>query len=96
VYWFANAGTPELYLASADWMERNFFRRVEVAFPVPQHPHGERIFKDLETYLADNTNSWELQVDGTYARVNVNHAPPVDSQALLLERYAGSPAPPAV
>ena len=37
VYWFENDGSPELYLASADWMERNFFRRVEIAFPVLQH-----------------------------------------------------------
>jgi polyphosphate kinase len=94
VYWFANDGAPDLYLASADWMERNFFRRVEVAFPVQQPQHHERIFKDLETYLADNTNSWELQPDGTYARVTLGDQPPVDSQALLLERYAGSPAPP--
>jgi polyphosphate kinase len=94
VYWFENAGSPELYLSSADWMERNFFRRVEIAFPVQQPQHRERIIKDLETYLMDNTNAWELQTDGTYARVNVDNTPSVDSQALLLERYGGSPAPP--
>jgi polyphosphate kinase len=94
VYWFENDGAPELYLSSADWMERNFFRRVEIAFPVLQKQHAERIIKDLETYLRDNTNAWELQSDGTYARVNVSSDPPVDSQALLLERYAGTPAPP--
>jgi polyphosphate kinase len=94
VYWFGNDGSPDLYLASADWMERNFFRRVETAFPILQPQHRERIFRDMETYLADNTNAWELQSDGTYARVNVSNTPSVDSQALLLERYAGSPAPP--
>jgi polyphosphate kinase len=94
VYWFENDGSPELYLSSADWMERNFFRRVEVAFPVLHPQHRERIIKDLETYLKDNTNAWELGSDGTYARVDVSDAPPVDSQALLLERYAGTPAPP--
>jgi len=94
VYWFENDGSPELYLASADWMERNFFRRVEVAFPVQQEPHGLRIFKDLQTYLADNSNCWELQTDGTYARVNVSNSPSVDAQAILLERYSGSPTPP--
>jgi polyphosphate kinase len=94
VYWFENDGSPELHLSSADWMERNFFRRVEIAFPVFQPRHRERITKDLETYLKDNTNAWELRSDGTYARVNVSSAPPVDSQALLLERYAGTPAPP--
>jgi polyphosphate kinase len=96
VYWFENGGAHELYLSSADWMERNFFRRVEVAYPILQPQHRERIFKDLETYLADNTNSWELQRDGTYARVNVSNVPALDSQAVLLERYAGSPAPPSL
>jgi polyphosphate kinase len=94
VYWFENDGSPELYLSSADWMERNFFRRVEIAFPVSQPRHREHITRDLETYINDNTNAWELQSDGTYARVDVSSEPPVDSQALLLERYAGTPAPP--
>jgi polyphosphate kinase len=93
VYYFENGGSLELYLSSADWMERNFFRRVEIAFPVLQPRHRERIIKDLETYLADNTNAWELQSNGAYARVNVSGDPPVDSQALLLERYAGTPSP---
>jgi polyphosphate kinase len=94
VYWFENDGSQELYLSSADWMERNFFRRVEITFPILQPQHRERIVKDLETYLMDNTNAWELQADGTYARVNVDNAPSVDSQSLLLERYAGTPSPP--
>jgi len=64
-YWFENDGAPELYLSSADWMERNFFRRVEIAFPVLHDEHRKRIFKDLETLLSDNTNAWELQADGT-------------------------------
>jgi polyphosphate kinase len=94
VYWFENGGSPELYLSSADWMERNFFRRVEIAFPVHQPQHRDRIVRDLETYLADNINAWELRADGTYARVNVDNTPSVDAQSLLLERYAGSPSPP--
>ncbi len=89
VYWFENAGEQELYLASADWMERNFFRRVEVAFPVLRQDMRDRIFKDLETYLADNTNAWELGTDGTFARVTAGNASACDAQALLLERYAG-------
>jgi polyphosphate kinase len=92
-YWFENDGAPELYLSSADWMERNFFRRVEIAFPVLHDEHRKRIFKDLETLLSDNTNAWELQADGTYARLSFNQSTPVDAQALLLERYAGLPMP---
>ncbi len=93
VYWFDNAGSPELYLSSADWMERNFFRRVEIAFPVLQPRLRERILSDLETYLSDDANAWELQADGTYTRVSPGNAPPCDAQALLLARYAGVPAP---
>src|SRR6185503_1481620 len=52
--------TSELYLASADWMERNFFRRVEIAFPVREQTHRERILRDLNFYLADNTQAWTL------------------------------------
>jgi len=93
VYWFENAGEPELYLASADWMERNFFRRVEIAFPVLRKQLRERITKDLETYLADNTNAWELRPDGTYARFAAGNASATDAQALLLEHFAGITTP---
>ena len=93
VYWFQNDGASELYLASADWMERNFFRRVEIAFPVLDAQLRERIFSDLETYLADNTNAWELRPDGSYLRVASGEGPPQDAQALLLARYAGGPTP---
>jgi polyphosphate kinase len=93
VYWFENGGEPELYLASADWMERNFFRRVEIAFPVLRKELRNRIYKDLETYLADNTNAWELRPDGTYARVAAGNASASDAQALLLEHFAGISTP---
>jgi polyphosphate kinase len=94
VYWFENAGERELYLASADWMERNFFRRVEIAFPVLKEQPRERIFKDIEIYLADNTNAWELQSDGTYRRVTAgDEVSACDAQQRLLERYAGQPGP---
>jgi polyphosphate kinase len=76
-YWFENDGSPELYLSSADWMERNFFRRVEVAFPVLHKDHRKRIFKDLET--CPTTAIWELQADNT-------KSPP----GMLLRRSAGA------
>jgi len=93
VFYFENGGEPEMYCASADWMERNFFRRVEVAFPVLRRQLRERIFKDLEIYLADTTNAWELRTDGTYARLAAGGAAASDAQAQLLERYAGVPTP---
>ncbi len=88
VYYFHNDGDEELWCASADWMERNFFRRVEVAFPVERGKLRERILRDLETWLADNTNAWLLQADGTYRRSTPGTEPPFSAQQALLERHA--------
>jgi polyphosphate kinase len=89
VYYFLNDGAEEMYCASADWMERNFFRRVEVAFPIERAKHRERIRRDLEAYLADNTQAWELRADGTYSRVARGaDADPVSAQQQLLATYA--------
>jgi polyphosphate kinase len=69
VFYFHNGGDYELYLSSADWMDRNFFRRVEIAFPIQDKKIRQRILKDgLESYLADNTEAWVLQRDGEYKR----------------------------
>ncbi|HWK75191.1 MAG TPA: polyphosphate kinase 1 [Povalibacter sp.] len=95
VYYFQNDGAPELFCASADWMERNFFRRIEVCFPLGRK-HREQILEDLETYLADNVQSWQLQADGTYERRSPGDTPAINAQATLLRRYAQateSPAP---
>lgn len=88
VYYFHNDGAPDIYCASADWMERNFFRRIEVCFPIENNAHRERILEDLETYLADNVQAWELQADGTYVRLTPGDDPPCNAQQLLLQRYA--------
>jgi polyphosphate kinase len=91
-YWFENGGASELYLSSADWMERNFFRRVEIAFPVLREQHRDRIFRDLEAYLADNVNAWELRPDSTYERVTPGTDTPREAQQMMLERYTGTPS----
>src|SRR6201986_3120778 len=57
VFYFENGGAPELYCASADWMERNFFRRVEVAFPITRDTHRVRILQDLDLCLRDNVQA---------------------------------------
>jgi polyphosphate kinase len=90
VYYFHNDGNPEIYCASADWMERNFFRRIEVSFPIERKQHRDRIIDDLETYLADNTQAWTLGPDGNYTRVVADNAPAVSAQETLLRRYADS------
>ena len=92
VYWFGNDGDPEIFCSSADWMDRNFFRRVEIAFPIRRDQHKQRISADLETCLADNTQAWVLGSDGLYRPAARGDAAPVCAQAQLLEAYtAGSP-----
>ena len=93
VFFFGNDGASELYLASADWMERNFFRRVEIAFPVREETHRDRIVRDLNSYLSDNTRAWTLGRDGHYSRCARGDDPARDAQGALLSRYAAGSAP---
>ena len=88
VYYFFNGGDDEMWCASADWMERNFFRRIEVAFPVERRKLKERVLHDLEAWLADNTNAWLLRADGSYERTRPGTDTPFSSQQVLLQRYA--------
>ena len=70
VYYFANAGDPVVYLASADWMPRNFVRRVEIAFPIEDAALRDEVINEiLPNYLNDHVKTRELQPDGTYVRV---------------------------
>ena len=88
VYYFLNGGRETLLLSSADWMERNFFRRVEVCFPVRRKSHVDRVKGDLQLYLDDTAEAWELQPDGSYRRVPAPGAgEPVSAQSTLLTRY---------
>jgi len=67
IYYFYADGAENLYLASADWMERNFFRRIEVAFPVLDPRLKRRVIKEgLKSYLADNCQAWDMESDGQY------------------------------
>jgi polyphosphate kinase len=95
-YWFANDGDEVLYLASADLMERNLDRRVETAFPIEDRKLRQRIRKDLDVYLSDNTTAWLLQPDGQYIRLHpADSQIPHDVQQQLLEKYCGAGAPAA-
>jgi len=66
VYAFDNDGGWDVYAASADMMNRNMFRRVETCFPIDNKKLHDRIIKDLDFYLKDNTQAWILQNDGSY------------------------------
>jgi polyphosphate kinase len=69
VYYFHNGGEEQLFCASADWMERNFFRRIEIMFPILDPALKARVMADLDHYLADNDQAWELRNDGRYERL---------------------------
>ncbi|WP_017925384.1 polyphosphate kinase 1 [Thioalkalivibrio sp. HL-Eb18] len=86
VFYFENGGEPELYLSSADWMPRNFFRRVEVAFPIRDTAMRDRVAEEsLFNYLRDTASAWALQADGSYQRVQpaADEAPHSAQQQLL-------------
>jgi len=68
VYCFENAGAREIYCASADWMDRNLFRRIEVAFPIESAELQARVVEDLRLYLEDDVQAWVLDADGQYSR----------------------------
>ena len=95
VCYFENDGAPEMFCTSADWMERNFFRRVEVAFPIERAVHRERMLRDLNSCLNDTCQAWLLRPDGRYERVARAEQRPVNAQMELLSRYAaGAPTAP--
>lgn len=67
IFYFYNNREENLYLSSADWMYRNFFRRIEVCFPILDAKIKRRVIREgLQPYLKDNTNAWEMQSDGSY------------------------------
>jgi polyphosphate kinase len=85
VYAFENAGMREVYCASADWMDRNLFRRIEVAFPVGSAEHKTRVGDELSLYMADDCQAWNLHSNGEYSRAD--GAGGVSAQARLLSLY---------
>jgi polyphosphate kinase len=94
VYWFHNDGEPDLFLASADLMERNLDRRVETCFPIEGKKLRQRVRRELELYLTDNHSAWIQQADGGYTLLQPAAGQPVrDAQAQLLERFGGLAAP---
>jgi polyphosphate kinase len=69
IYYFYDDGREQVYLSSADWMDRNFFRRVEVAFPVNNRRLKRRVIAEgLSAFLGDNQSAWLMQSDGHYRR----------------------------
>jgi polyphosphate kinase len=89
IFYFFHGGDELVYLSSADWMERNFFRRIEVAFPVLDKQLKQRVIQEgLLTYLKDNIHAWMLREDGTYARCRPRGRKPRIAQEMLLRELA--------
>src|ERR1700704_4349516 len=91
IYYFENAGHPEVFLASADWMPRNFIRRVEIAFPIEDATLRDEIINEvLPRFLNDHIKARELQSDGTYFRLKPEEgAPRSQAQLHFRERSRG-------
>lgn len=93
IYYFRNDLAHDVYLASADWMSRNLFRRVEVAFPVLERSLKRRVIAEgLNPYLKDNSNAWELESDGHYVRRKPRARQPSFSAQQHLMLTLGTPA----
>lgn len=90
VFYFRAGDQEEVYLSSADWMNRNMLRRVELAWPVKNPKLRQRIVEEcLQLYLNDNRDAWDLQPDGSYRRVKgAEEAGGHGAQATLVARYA--------
>ena len=89
IFYFENAGSPEIFLGSADWMPRNFFRRIEVMFPIEDERLKQRIMEEiLPVILADNVKARELQPDGRYVRVLPSEGAPAVRSQLVFQSLA--------
>jgi polyphosphate kinase len=86
--YFHNDDSPEVFCTSADWMKRNLRRRVEVCFPIESAKLRQRVVEDLELYLQDNTNAWELLPDGAYKKMEPHRGPRLSAQMKLLANHA--------
>jgi polyphosphate kinase len=94
VFYFDDGQEQSLYLSSADWMNRNMFGRIELAWPVTDAALRQRLIDEcLVAYMHDTRDAWQLQPDGRYEPVK----PPArgrrqSAQAALMARYARAPA----
>ncbi len=88
VFYFYHDGEELLFCSSADWMQRNFFHRVETCFPIEEKRPRDQIIKfGLMNYLSDNSQSWILQSDGTYKRNKSSGQKVRSAQQVLLDQY---------
>ena len=88
VFYFYADGEEHVMLSSADWMDRNLFRRIETAFPILDGKLKRRVIEEsLLVHLQDNASAWDMDSDGSYQRANPGDATPLVSQIDLLSRF---------
>jgi polyphosphate kinase len=85
IFRFENGGNPEVYLASADWMPRNFFRRVETCFPIEEPALRQQVDQIIEIFWRDNVKAREQAADPTYRRLLAN-GERFDAQAYFIDQ----------
>ncbi len=90
IFYFQNGGEPIFLLASADWMQRNFDQRVEIAFPILDPVLQKRLKDILDTQLCDNIKGWWMHPDGSYLRTPTDGGAPLRSQDRLYELAASA------
>jgi polyphosphate kinase len=90
IYYFYAGSDEVLYLSSADWMERNLLRRVEVAFPVKDAKLKQRVIQEgLMILLKDNASAWLMKSDGTYLKSKPRlNQEPIVGQLELLKKFS--------
>jgi len=89
IFYFENSsgGQPHLFAGSADWMPRNFYRRIEAVFPIEDADHRTRVVNILETYLTDTHNARILRANGAYHKAsNKKGAPTVSAQEFFIKQ----------
>jgi polyphosphate kinase len=92
IFYFRNDLKHDVYLASADWMDRNFFRRIEVCFPVLDKKLKKRVIEEgLNVYMRDNCQAWDMDADGHYRRKTSHRAARKCAQQILLQKIAALP-----
>ena len=92
IFYFRNDLKHNVYLSSADWMDRNFFRRIEVCFPVLDKKLKKRVIDEgLKIYLQDNCQAWDMDSAGHYRHKNPRHAVKKCAQCELLKQFTHSP-----
>ncbi|KXB29161.1 polyphosphate kinase [Dechloromonas denitrificans] len=90
IFYFYAGGKENVYLSSADWMERNFFKRIELAFPILDPKLKKRVITEgLKFYLADNQQGWDMNSQGVYQRRRSSRAKPHNAQGELMLTLGG-------